>query len=186
MDKKRIKKIVDNCNLGVDEAENEIRKLSPKEIIELKAKLRGRSTHYDKWILMVIPFITLAITVLSTFVDISDSPKNRFTISILILICALLTFSILIYAFHIKNQMGKEKDIATLSYLEDFTSANEIVCDQNIKIQKDEGKQILEKEEQKETTIDKQNEVPNISSKSDNDIVVVSHDESIDKSENQE
>ena len=36
MDKKKIKRIVKNCNKGIDQAENEVKKLSSKEIIELK------------------------------------------------------------------------------------------------------------------------------------------------------
>ena len=48
MDKKKIKRIVKNCNKGIDQAENVVKKLSSKEIIELKVKLKGRSVHLDK------------------------------------------------------------------------------------------------------------------------------------------
>ena len=142
MDKKKIKRIVKNCNKGIDQAENEVKKLSSKEIIELKAKLKGRSVHLDKWILILIPFISMAIATLAVIINVPGVDKSW----IGILAVVLLTASIIFLIIHITNQFAKEKDLVTLSYLEEYANfSKEIESYEQIeKRQKDERKRLLE------------------------------------------
>ena len=88
MDKKKIKRIVKNCNKGIDQAENEVKKLSSKEIIELKVKLKGRSVHLDKWILILIPFISMAIATLAVIINVPGVDKSWIGILAVVLLDA--------------------------------------------------------------------------------------------------
>lgn len=141
MDKKRVKEIIKNCNKGIDQAEVEIKKLLPKEIIELKAKLKGKNVHFDKWILIVIPFISIAISMLSIIINVDGTNKSW----IGILAGILLTVAIVSLFIHIINQHAKEETLVTLCYLEEYTNiGKEIESYEQIENrQKDETKQLL-------------------------------------------
>lgn len=86
MDKNTIKETIKSCNKGIDDAETSIAGLTAKEIIELKAKLKGRSIHYDKWILILIPFTSMTIAALAAMLSDPDSNKVWVEICIFILL----------------------------------------------------------------------------------------------------
>lgn len=149
MDKNTIKETIKSCNKGIDDAETSIAGLTAKEIIELKAKLKGRSIHYDKWILILIPFTSMTIAALAAML--SDPDSNKVWVEICIFI--LLVLAVVVFCLHIKNQLEKEKDVITLNYLEELAdSSNKAIesYEELEKKQKIERKQLLEEWKKKE------------------------------------
>lgn len=149
MDKNTIKETIKSCNKGIGDAETSIAGLTAKEIIELKAKLKGRSIHYDKWILILIPFTSMTIAALAAML--SDPDSNKVWVEICIFI--LLVLAVVVFCLHIKNQLEKEKDVITLNYLEELadSSNKEIESYEELeKKQKIERKQLLEEWKKKE------------------------------------
>lgn len=141
MDKKKIEDIVENCYRGIDEAEVEMKKLSEKEIIELKAKLKGKSACFDKWGLIFMPFIAIAIAALSVIISASGVDKNLIDK----LACGLLVVALITLVVQTKEQHKKEKVLVALSYLENYANLRKKTesYEQIEKRQKEERKQSM-------------------------------------------
>jgi len=117
MNDKKIMEIVDKCCNDIDDAKDTIENLTPKKIIELKAKLEGMSVRCDKWMLIVIPFISAAIAILS--ICTSDPVKGANVSWEIIAVLFILTIVALV-SFWAQSKKGKIA--TTLCYLETFSS----------------------------------------------------------------
>ncbi len=117
MNDKKIMEIVDKCCNDIDDAKDTIENLTPKKIIELKAKLEWMSVRCDKWMLIVIPFISAAIAILS--ICTSDPVKGANVSWEIIAVLFILTIVALV-SFWAQSKKGKIA--TTLCYLETFSS----------------------------------------------------------------
>ena len=117
---KEINDFVEVCSKGFSCAKNEINSKTDEQLIEIKAELKGKLIHYDKWNGTLMPFIGLAVAVVAivvTFLD-TDICETRIVITVL-LIVGFVTICL-----HSWNQDKKSKAITTLSYIEDIKRDN--------------------------------------------------------------
>lgn len=117
MNDKKIMEIVDKCCNHIDDAKDTIENLTPKKIIELKAKLNGKSIYLDR-VSIIINFMTLAIALLSIFI--STSYINKKTVKCIPYI--LLIVAVFVVIWQMLDQYKKGKIATTLCYLETFSS----------------------------------------------------------------
>lgn len=113
MDSKEVKKIVNKLLKNEDHIMDELEKMSNNEIIKLKANIKGKIVHFDKWMTIVIPFIAIAISI----VGILYSDKET---ALYFVLYAYLILAIYVTFLHMINQMKKEYYTKILSYIEDF------------------------------------------------------------------
>lgn len=119
MDKKKMKRVVKMCSGSFQEAQDVIIKMSRDEKTELRAYLKGHSVHLDKWVTIMIPFISITIAVLAIICSLSKMSKAD-QAGIAIFGYGLLILAAAVFVFHIYNQAIKEKYIIMLCYLEEF------------------------------------------------------------------
>lgn len=113
MDYKDVKKIVNKLIKNEDYVMSELEKMSNSEIIKLKANIRGKIVHCDKWMTILIPIIAIVISI----VGILYSNKQNVLYFVLY---AYLILSIFVAFLHMLSQMNKENYTKILSYIEDF------------------------------------------------------------------
>ena len=63
MNNKEVKKIVNKLIKNEDNIMDELGKISNSEMIKIKANIIGKAVHCDKWVIIVIPFIAIAISI---------------------------------------------------------------------------------------------------------------------------
>lgn len=110
---KDVKKIVNKLIKNEDHVMSELEKMSNSEIIKLKANIRGKIVHCDKWMTILIPIIAIVISI----VGILYSNKQNVLYFVLYV---YLILSIFVAFLHMLSQMNKEKYTKILSYIEDF------------------------------------------------------------------
>ncbi len=118
MNKQRLNYLVEKCNESITNAEQTINELSDDEIIELKAELNAKSVHTEKWIIVFLPFLALAISVLPLLNEMAGANADCI---------GMLAFGLLIVAFIAIVRHGwiscdsTEKRERTKVYLEEYT-----------------------------------------------------------------
>lgn len=113
MDSKEVKKIVNKLKKNEDHIMDELEKMSNNEIIKLKANIKGKIVHFDKWMTIVMPIISIAISIAGIIYSQKENTLH-------FLLYAYLIFAVIVIIFHVHNQMKKEKYTKILSYIEDF------------------------------------------------------------------
>ena len=138
MDSKEVKKIVNKLVKNEDHIMTELEKMSNNEIIKLKANIKGKIVHFDKWMTIVIPFIAIVISI----VGILYSDKEN---ALHFVLYAYLILAIFVIFLHMLNQMKKEYYTKILSYIEDF----EKLTKENNDIDSTTGKIVNQKNEKR-------------------------------------
>lgn len=124
MQKDFIDEFVKKCNKGAIEAKRAVQELSADEIIELKAELKVKSIHSDKWIVLFISFLTSVIAVLPLISEMTGANKD----DIAMLGFGILVVQIIVIAVYAWNRCRKASARERAqSYLEDYSKKEQKV-----------------------------------------------------------
>ncbi len=116
--KKEVEEFIEECQKDGCAAKKAVQNLNKVQIAELKAELKVKSIHKDKIIVILIPYLTVALTVLPLILDMEGANKN---------IIALFGFGIYVaIAFlmirYMWHKSTKEAALErAISFLEDFS-----------------------------------------------------------------
>lgn len=113
MNNKEVKKIVNKLIKNEDNIMDELGKISNSEMIKIKVNIIGKAVHCDKWVIIVIPFIAIAISIAGILYSQKENALH-------FLLYAYLIFSVIVTILHMYCQMKKEDYTKILSYIEDF------------------------------------------------------------------
>ena len=76
MKKKEVEEFIKECQKDGDAAKKAVQNLNKVQIAELKAELKVKSIHKDKIIVILVPYLTVALTVLPLILDMEGANKN--------------------------------------------------------------------------------------------------------------
>lgn len=124
MQKEFIDEFVKKCDKGAVEANRAIQELSDVQIIELKAELKAKSIHSEKWSVLFIPFLTSVIAELALIIDMPEANPNRIAlIGFVLLICQVA--GIVLHGWlRCKDDAPR---VRALSYLDDYSKKDQQV-----------------------------------------------------------
>lgn len=118
MEKNDVEKFIKECQKDGYTAKKAVQKLNKVQIAELKAELKVKSIHKDKIIVILVPYLTAALAVLSLISDMEGADKNNVGFIGLIFL-VIFAVAMLIYMW---NRTTKEPAIERArSFLEDFS-----------------------------------------------------------------
>lgn len=143
MNKKMTKNIVDEVK-NYEDAKKVFGKLSAVELIDLKASLKGGGVHFDKWVTIIIPFISIALAVLA-LINSTKCSSSQLVVNDGVI---LLIIASIILGIHMLEKMKHEKYIATLCYLEEYSEEKkeyDINCFNFVEKMEEKKKQNLER-----------------------------------------
>lgn len=117
MQKKDIIQFVKECDKGICNAKCAIKKLDRDSATELKAALEGHKIHFDKWITMFVPFVSMVIAELALIGDMKGANQDELAL----LGFAFLIIVIVVMGIHAYRQVQKAKWIVAAQYLEEYS-----------------------------------------------------------------
>lgn len=118
MEKKVVENFIEECQKDGYAAKKAVERLNKVQIAELKAELKVKSIHKDKIIVILVPYLTVALTVLPLISDMEGADKSIIALFGFGLYVAI-AFSMIIYMW---NKATKESALErAISFLEEFS-----------------------------------------------------------------
>lgn len=121
MKKKFMDEFVNKCKKGVVEAKRAVQELSDDEIIELRAEMKAKIVHLDKWVELFLPFLALIVSAVALFGNMMDADKNT-----IVFVAVILSGFIALIVAAI-NRLKKGNIERAQSYLEDYSKKEQKV-----------------------------------------------------------
>lgn len=126
MKKKFMDEFVNKCEKGVVEAKRAVQELSDDEIIELRAEMKAKIVHLDKWVELFLPFLALIVSAVALFGNMMDADKNT-----IVFVAVILSGFIALIVAAI-NRLKKGNIERAQSYLEDYSKKEQKVQMQEV------------------------------------------------------
>lgn len=116
MQKTDVVQFVKECDKGICNAKCAIKKLDRDSAAELKANLEGHKIHFDKWVTMFIPFVSMVIAELALIGDMRGANLDELAL----LGFVFLIIVVVVMGIHGYRQIQKAKWIIAARYLEEY------------------------------------------------------------------
>lgn len=130
--KKLIDELIEANYRTVDDIKKKIRKLSNKELMNVKAELRAQNVHSDKWMNAFMVTIGVALSIFSLLETFSGT--RPIWVYVIVIIIDIIIIAALI--LHCMEQCKKARRVATISIMEDMENElyGDRIADSNLTV----------------------------------------------------